>query len=44
MYLNLTQQFDFGLSYLFERGHKRQRRLQAASDQTAVTRAPGGRR
>src|SRR5271165_545906 len=37
--LNETQQFDIGLSYLFERGHKRQRRLQAARDQTAVTRA-----
>ncbi len=37
--LNQTQQFDIGLSYLFERGHKRQRRLQAARDQTAVTRA-----
>jgi cobalt-zinc-cadmium efflux system outer membrane protein len=37
--LNLTQQFDVGISYLFERGHKRQRRLQAARDQTAVTRA-----
>jgi cobalt-zinc-cadmium efflux system outer membrane protein len=37
--LNNTQQFDIGLSYLFERGHKRQRRLQAARDQTAVTRA-----
>lgn len=37
--LNLTQQFDIGLGYLFERGHKRQRRLQAARDQTAVTRA-----
>src|ERR1700693_3578191 len=36
--LNLTQQFDVGISYLFERGHKRQRRLQAARDQTAVTR------
>lgn len=34
-----TQQFDIGLSYLFERGHKRQRRLQAARDTTAVTRA-----
>jgi outer membrane protein, heavy metal efflux system len=34
-----VQQFDIGLSYLFERGHKRQRRLQAARDQTAVTRA-----
>ena len=34
-----VQQFDLGLSYLFERGHKRQHRLQAARDQTAVTRA-----
>jgi outer membrane protein, heavy metal efflux system len=34
-----VQQFDVGLSYLFERGHKRQRRFQAARDQTAVTRA-----
>jgi cobalt-zinc-cadmium efflux system outer membrane protein len=37
--LNQTQQFDIGIGYLFERGHKRQRRLQAARDQTAVTRA-----
>jgi outer membrane protein, heavy metal efflux system len=37
--LNATQQFDIGVGYLFERGHKRQRRLQAARDQTAVTRA-----
>jgi cobalt-zinc-cadmium efflux system outer membrane protein len=37
--LNVTQQFDVGISYLFERGHKRQRRLQAARDQTAVTRS-----
>src|ERR1700723_1140705 len=37
--LNETQQFDVGISYLFERGHKRQRRLQAARDTTAVTRA-----
>jgi outer membrane protein, heavy metal efflux system len=37
--LNETQQFDVGLSYLFERGRKRQHRLQAARDQTAVTRA-----
>jgi outer membrane protein, heavy metal efflux system len=37
--LNETQQVDVGISYLFERGHKRQRRLQAARDQTAVTRA-----
>lgn len=38
-YVDDNQQYDVGLSYLFERGHKRQRRLQAASDQTAVTRA-----
>src|SRR6202451_1525134 len=37
--LDLAQQFDLGLSYLFERGHKRQHRLQAARDATAVTRA-----
>jgi cobalt-zinc-cadmium efflux system outer membrane protein len=37
--LDQTQQFDVGLSYLFERGHKRQHRLQAARDATAVTRA-----
>src|SRR5271154_6519122 len=36
--LNETQQFDIGIGYLFERGRKRQRRLQAARDQTAVTR------
>ena len=38
-YVDNNQQYDVGLSYLFERGHKRQSRLQAASDQTAVTRA-----
>lgn len=37
--LSEIQQFDIGLGYLFERGHKRQRRLQAARDQTAVTQA-----
>jgi cobalt-zinc-cadmium efflux system outer membrane protein len=37
--LSSVQQFDTGIGYLFERGHKRQRRLQAAQDQTAVTRA-----
>ena len=37
--IDQTQQFDVGLSYLFERGKKRQHRLQAARDQTAVTRA-----
>jgi outer membrane protein, heavy metal efflux system len=36
--LDLAQQFDIGVSYLFERGHKRQSRLRAAQDQTAVTR------
>jgi outer membrane protein, heavy metal efflux system len=36
--LDNVQQFDIGIGYLFERGHKRQRRLQAARDQTAVTR------
>src|SRR6201981_3559990 len=37
--LDQTQQFEVGIGYLFERGHKRQRRLQAARDTTAVTRA-----
>jgi outer membrane protein, heavy metal efflux system len=37
--LDQTQQFDVGLSYLFERGKKRQHRLQASRDTTAVTRA-----
>ncbi len=37
--LNTVQQFDVGISYLFERGSKRQRRWQAAQDQTSVTRA-----
>ena len=37
--LNESQQFDIGIGYLFERGRKRQRRLQAARDQTEVTRA-----
>src|SRR5580704_17164911 len=36
-YLNNAAQFDLGLSYLFERGKKRQHRLQAAKDATAVT-------
>jgi cobalt-zinc-cadmium efflux system outer membrane protein len=36
-YLDNAAQFDLGLSYLFERGKKRQHRLQAAKDQTAVT-------
>ena len=38
-YLDNSAQFDVGMSYLFERGKKRQRRLQAAKDQTAVTSA-----
>jgi cobalt-zinc-cadmium efflux system outer membrane protein len=38
-YINDTAQFDLGVSYLFERGKKRQHRLQAAKDQTAVTRS-----
>ena len=38
-YLDNTAQFDVGLSYLFERGKKRQNRLQTAKDQTAVTRS-----
>jgi outer membrane protein, heavy metal efflux system len=38
-YINTTAQFDVGLSYLFERGGKRQHRLQAARDLTAVTRS-----
>jgi cobalt-zinc-cadmium efflux system outer membrane protein len=38
-YLNTSAQFDFGLGYTIERGKKRQRRYQAAKDQTAVTTA-----
>jgi cobalt-zinc-cadmium efflux system outer membrane protein len=38
-YIDSTAQFDMGLSYLFERGKKRQHRLDAARDVTAVTRA-----
>src|SRR5208337_4807621 len=38
-YINNTAQFDMGLGYLFERGRKRQHRLQAAKDLTAVTEA-----
>jgi outer membrane protein, heavy metal efflux system len=37
-YINTTAQFDLGISYLFERGRKRQHRLQAARDVTAQTR------
>jgi len=38
-YIDDVAQFDAGVSYLFERGDKRQRRLQAAKDQTAETRS-----
>jgi len=38
-YVDNSAQFDLGLGYLFERGKKRQHRLQAAKDQTAVTTA-----
>ena len=38
-YINNNAQFDLGISYLFERGRKRQHRLQAARDVTAQTRS-----
>jgi cobalt-zinc-cadmium efflux system outer membrane protein len=38
-YINQTAVYDLGLSYLFERGKKRQHRLEAARDQTAETTA-----
>src|SRR5580704_4897735 len=38
-YLQASTEGDMGLSYLIERGHKRQRRLEAAKSTTAVTRA-----
>jgi outer membrane protein, heavy metal efflux system len=38
-YIDNVAQFDLGISYLFERGKKRQHRLAAAKDQTAVTRS-----
>jgi outer membrane protein, heavy metal efflux system len=38
-YFDNNAEFDLGLSYLFERGKKRQHRLQAAQDATAVTRS-----
>jgi len=37
--LNNLQQFDMGVGYLLERGHKRRRRVDAARSQTAVTRS-----
>jgi cobalt-zinc-cadmium efflux system outer membrane protein len=36
-YIDNQAQFDLGLGYTFERGKKRQHRLQAAKDQTAAT-------
>ena len=38
-YLHDLTEVDIGLSYLFERGNKRQHRLEAAKDATAVTRS-----
>jgi cobalt-zinc-cadmium efflux system outer membrane protein len=38
-YIQASTEADLGLSYLIERGKKRQHRLQAAKDATAVTRA-----
>jgi outer membrane protein, heavy metal efflux system len=38
-YIENQAQFDVGIGYTFERGKKRQHRLQAARDQTAVTRS-----
>ena len=38
-YIDTTAQFDLGVGYLFERGRKRQHRLQAAHDATSVTEA-----
>ena len=38
-YIDQQAQFDAGVGYLFERGKKRQHRLQAAQDQTTVVRS-----
>jgi cobalt-zinc-cadmium efflux system outer membrane protein len=38
-FIDSTTEFDLGLSYTIERGHKRQARLRAAKDQTSVTRS-----
>jgi outer membrane protein, heavy metal efflux system len=38
-YLNNISEFDAAVAYTFERGHKRRARVQAARDQTAVTRS-----
>jgi cobalt-zinc-cadmium efflux system outer membrane protein len=40
--LNNVTEFDAGISYTFERGHKRQARVRAARDQTLVTRSQVG--
>jgi cobalt-zinc-cadmium efflux system outer membrane protein len=37
--LNNITEFDLGITYTFERGHKRLARIRAAQDQTAVTRS-----
>jgi len=37
--LDQVTEFDLGITYTFERGHKRQARIRAARDQTAVTRS-----
>jgi outer membrane protein, heavy metal efflux system len=41
-YINTLAQFDVGIGYLFERGQKRQHRLQAARDITEQTRLSVG--
>ena len=38
-YINNSAQFDLGVGYTFERGQKRQHRLQAAQDTTTVSRS-----
>jgi cobalt-zinc-cadmium efflux system outer membrane protein len=38
-YLNNITEFDAGIGYTIERGHKRQARVQAARDQTTVARS-----
>ncbi len=38
-YMDQQAQFDAGVGYLFERGKKRQHRLQAARDQTSMVRS-----
>ncbi len=40
-YLHDSTEGDIGMSYMFERGEKRQHRLEAAQDATAVTRCAG---